>query len=97
MTAPALDPGVYLVGQFIDARQGREWTGRDGITRQSYEVTLLVGRSAVRVEYRTAEDARAACGGVSQGDTVTLRVFVRATKDRAYYSGMAARPETQAA
>lgn len=87
----ALDSGVYLVGQYVDGRDGREWTGKDGVTRRPFEVTVLVGRTAMRVEYRTPVDGNAALAGSARGETVALRVFTRINKDRLYFSGIGAR------
>jgi hypothetical protein len=99
MSAPTmtdLEHGSYLVGQYVDGRDGREWTGKDGITRQPFEVTILMGRSAMRIEYRTPADAMAALVNTAKGETVVLRVFSRINKDRLYYSGVGARPVADA-
>jgi hypothetical protein len=80
--------GIVLRGQFIDGRDGREWTGKDGKTRQPYEVTILVGRSAFRVEFRGPQEAAFWLAGAGKGDRVELPVFVRAFKDNAFYRGL---------
>jgi len=86
-----MEQGVFVVAEFIDNRPGRAWTGRDGETRRPQDVTVLLGRSSVRIQYRSVSDAMAALHGAVKGDVVALRVFPTANKDRVFYSGISAR------
>jgi hypothetical protein len=92
-----IDEGSYLVGQFIDTRPGRVWTGRDGQVRHPQEVTLLIGRTSIRIQYRSSDDAAAALAVARLGDRLMLRVYVRSNLGRVFYDGIAPATEEVAA
>lgn len=92
-----LGDGAYLVGQFLGARDGREWTGKtDGKVRRPLDVSLLVGTSVKRIQYPSREDAATALGaawGDQSHPRVALRVFPRPFPREAdvFYDGPRAR------
>jgi hypothetical protein len=70
--------GYYVRGQVVGAGPGKAW-GSGETKRQPYNVTLLVGRRTVDVEYQSEEAANAAlvAAGASEGAPLLLRVFPR--------------------
>jgi hypothetical protein len=86
----ATELGVFLRGELVRVRPGKEWTPKDAT--ESVQPGLVVittngGETSVKVEYRSMDDASAAVAGVNEGDTVELRVFPRAYGDRVYFGG----------
>lgn len=89
--------GVFLTGEFLSVNE-REWTDREGNTRLSYNVKLLVGDTVMTVGYRAEEDVQAAIGAAVRGDTITVGVYVRANlvgpdgnkEARAFFDGLRA-------
>lgn len=70
--------GFHLVGEFLSVKPGKEWTDRDGNTRQPGILSVLTGERVVRVEYADMDSAEAAATGLEKGGEVALPVFVRA-------------------
>jgi hypothetical protein len=66
--------GLHLVGKFVRAYKGKAYTGKTGEPREPITVEVRCGQDLSRVEYRSVEDARTACGGIGEGQPIVLRV-----------------------
>lgn len=83
--------GVFVTGEFLAVKPGRQWTGQDGKTRNPHKVLVLVRDQSRDIEYRDEASALAAVGAAQRGDVLTLPVFPRAVKDRVFFNGVNAR------
>lgn len=84
MTSNVMTPGFHVTGEFLSLKRGRSWKGRDGETREPWDVRLLVGDRTERVQFASEDAARATIGDPERGEMITLEVYANAKGDGAW-------------
>lgn len=86
---PASDrDGFTLTGELVAVKDGKPWTGKDGVTREPVNVSILAGSSLRRVQFRSMADAQAwVPAGAQRGDRIALPVYPRARDNDLYLDG----------
>jgi hypothetical protein len=83
--------GFTLHGELVSIKDGKPWTGRDGVTREPVNVSVLAGSSLRRVQFRSMADAMAWLpADAKRGERIALPVYPRAHGNDLFLDGASA-------